>query len=218
MVRGQSSGAEFRADAPTPVGEPAQGRELRARGRRTLRRLLDAGVKVFADRGYHAARVDDIVKLAKTSHGTFYLYFSNKEDLFRTLVGEVAEEMDRLADSLPRIDATPQGRTALRDWIAEFSALYERYGAVIRAWTDAEISSSEFGRVGEGVLGGFSVAVARRLRTAADDGFDPQIAALAVVAMLERLNYYVLTRAVEIDHDTMIDTLTDVTLRALGPR
>src|SRR5262245_44453372 len=100
MVRGQSSAAELRADAPTPVGEPAQGRELRARGRRTLRRLLDAGVKVFADRGYHAARVDDIVKLAKTSHGTFYLYFSNKEDLFRALVGEVAEEMERLAETL----------------------------------------------------------------------------------------------------------------------
>lgn len=218
MVRGQSSAVEFRADAPTPVGEPAQGRELRARGRRTLRRLLDAGVKVFADRGYHAARVDDIVKLAKTSHGTFYLYFSNKEDLFRALVGEVAEEMERLADALPRVDATPAGRTALREWIEEFGALYERYGAVIRAWTEAEISSSELGRVGEGVLGGFSVAVARRLQAAAAEGFDPQIAALAVVAMLERLNYYVVTRAVELDYDTMIDTLTDVTLRALSPR
>jgi hypothetical protein len=126
--------------------------------------------------------------------------------------------MERLADSLPRIDATPEGRAALREWIEEFSALYERYGAVIRAWTEAEISSSELGRVGEGVLGGFSVAVARRLQAAAGEGFDPPIAALAVVAMLERLNYYVVTRAVEIDRDTMIDTLTDVTLRALSPR
>ena len=43
-----------------------------------MRQLLDAGVEVYASKGYFAARVDDIVKLARTSHGTFYLYFANK--------------------------------------------------------------------------------------------------------------------------------------------
>jgi hypothetical protein len=57
--------------AAVQLGTPAQGRELRARGKRTMRKLLDAGVEIFAQRGFHAARVDDIVKLAKTSHGTF---------------------------------------------------------------------------------------------------------------------------------------------------
>src|SRR6185503_19557856 len=67
------------------AGAPTRGRELRARGQRTQARLLEAGARVFAERGYHAARVDDVVKAARTSHGTFYLYFSNKEDLFRAL-------------------------------------------------------------------------------------------------------------------------------------
>ena len=65
-----------------------------------MRQLLDAGAEVFAAKGYHAARVDDIVKLAETSHGTFYLYFSNKEELFRALAAEVADEMQALAESL----------------------------------------------------------------------------------------------------------------------
>ena len=55
---------------------------------------------MFATKGYFAARVDDIVKLAETSHGTFYLYFANKEDLFRALAAEVADEMQTLAESL----------------------------------------------------------------------------------------------------------------------
>ena len=134
------------------LGTPAQGRELRARGRRTMRKLLDAGVEIFAQRGFHAARVDDIVKLAKTSHGTFYLYFSNKEELFRALAHEVAEEMISLADSLPPIDPGPEGRARLRAWLARFVEVYEHYGPVIRAWTEAEIGGSEFGRLGRCLL------------------------------------------------------------------
>src|SRR6266513_4569709 len=81
-------------------GVPAQERELRAQGKKTMRKLLDAAMVVFDKRGFHAARVDDIVKVAKTSHGTFYLYFANKEDLFRTLTADVAEEMTELLESL----------------------------------------------------------------------------------------------------------------------
>src|SRR5262249_12804599 len=71
---GRRAAAGDGASHAAAMGTPVQGRELRARGRRTMRKLLDAGVEIFAQRGFHAARVDDIVKLAKTSHGTFYLY------------------------------------------------------------------------------------------------------------------------------------------------
>src|SRR5919206_1173342 len=89
----------------TRGGAPAQERELRAQGRKTMRRLLDAAMVVFEKRGFHAARVDDIVKVAKTSHGTFYLYFSNKEDLFRALAADAAERTLALAAELGDIGA-----------------------------------------------------------------------------------------------------------------
>lgn len=216
MARDRADGSP-RTARPATGGEPAQARELRARGKRTLRSLLDAGERVFAERGYHAARVDDIVKLARTSHGTFYLYFSNKEDLFRTLVGEVAADMEALASRLPAISPGGDGRAELAAWISEFCELYARSGRVIRAWTEAEITSSELGRVGEGVLGGFSAALAARLAGARRDGFEPQVAALAIVAMLERLNYYALTRQVDLPRDVLVRTLTDVTYRTLQP-
>ena len=74
------------------VGAPASKRVLRSQGRRTMRKLLDAAMVAFDKRGYHATRVNDVVEIAKTSHGTFYLYFSNKEDLLRALVAEAAGE------------------------------------------------------------------------------------------------------------------------------
>ncbi len=200
--------------APAPQSsKPA--RELRARGQQTRRRLLDAGVEVFAARGYHAARVDDIVKVAKTSHGTFYLYFANKEDLFRALAEDVAIEMRALADALPDVTADHEGFVALRIWLAAFADLYGHYGPVIRAWTEAEIGASEFGRLGTGVLAEFTRVLVDRLRDAAPVGVDPVVTSLALVAMIERCNYYVLSHQVQVGRDTMIDTLATVTHAAL---
>lgn len=184
----------------------AQGRELRARGRRTMRRLLDAGAIVFAERGYHAARVDDVVKAARTSHGTFYLYFTSKEDLFRALAGEVAADMVALAGEFPPLRPDAEGPADLRAWLDRFTELYDRAGPVIRAWTDAEISDSEFGRVGGGLVAEFTGRIAARIRPAAPD-LDPQVAAMAIVALIERTSYLAANGSLRADRETLLDTL-----------
>jgi len=56
------------------------------------RRILDAAVKVFARKGYFAARVSDVAKRAGVADGTIYLYFRNKEDILVSLFDEVMAE------------------------------------------------------------------------------------------------------------------------------
>ena len=180
-----------------------------------MRQLLDAGVEVFATKGYFAARVDDIVKVARISHGTFYLYFDNKEDLFRALAAEVADQMQTLAESLGPLEKGPDGQEALRAWIARFVDLYEHFGPIIRAWTEAEIGSHEFGRLGNDVLARFTRVLTLRIAEAAPPDLDPTIAAVALVAMLERLNYYALAGQVRAERADIVDTLALVTQRAL---
>jgi AcrR family transcriptional regulator len=192
-------------------GAPAQERELRAQGRKTMRKLLEAGMVVFERRGYHAARVDDVVKVAKTSHGTFYLYFSNKEDLFRALLADVARELTGLAESLPdRIAPGAEGYAALREWLARFIEIYGHYGPVIRAWTEADVDDNEIGQLGEDVTGEFASALIARVSAAAVDVANPELAALATIAMIERFNYYVVSRRIEADRDEILDTLTAI--------
>ena len=191
-------------------GAPAQERELRAQGRKTMRKLLDAGMVVFERRGYHAARVDDIVKVAKTSHGTFYLYFANKEDLFRALLGDVAVELTQLSEDLGEIGPGKAGYDALREWLARFIDIYERYGPVIRAWTEAEFDDNDVGRLGEEVTTGFAAVLIGRLSEVAVDVPNRQLAALAFIAMVERFNYYVTSRRIDADRDEVLDTLTTI--------
>jgi AcrR family transcriptional regulator len=208
-------------DRPASVGgpgSPAQGRELRARGQRTMRKLLDAGIEVFAARGYHAARVDDVVKAARTSHGTFYLYFANKEDLFQALVADVAEQMTTLARSLGPVTADAAGQAELRAWLDRFTELYLHYGPVLRTWTEAEIDASEMGRVGTDLLGELAVALASAIDGRSVEGIDLTIATVALTAMVERFNYFVLSDQVDAHRDEMLDTLSGVMHHGLfGP-
>lgn len=50
------------------------------------KQILDAALAVFGERGLSNARLDDIAKRAGVSKGTIYLYFPNKEELFREVI------------------------------------------------------------------------------------------------------------------------------------
>ncbi len=50
--------------------------------------ILDAAIRVFAERGYHGARVGDIAEDAGVAHGLLYHYFASKDDVLRTIFTE----------------------------------------------------------------------------------------------------------------------------------
>ncbi|HXF97334.1 MAG TPA: TetR/AcrR family transcriptional regulator [Gaiellaceae bacterium] len=51
-------------------------------------RILEAAVRVFAEHGFHRARVGDIAEDAGVAHGLLYHYFASKEDVLRTIFVE----------------------------------------------------------------------------------------------------------------------------------
>jgi len=55
---------------------------------RTKHLLLSAAAEVFIDRGFDAARVDEIAKRAGVNKRLIYLYFGNKEDIYREVLKE----------------------------------------------------------------------------------------------------------------------------------
>jgi AcrR family transcriptional regulator len=198
-------------DVAPPPGTPAAARELRAQGRKTMRKLLDAGMRVFAERGFHAARVDDIVRAARTSHGTFYLYFANKEELLRALAIQCAQEMGALAGGLGEVAGDEAGAAELRRFLETFFSTYARFGPVLRAWMEGNVEDRETSRLGVVAFTDIATALGSRMRDAGARGDVASISAL--MALLERFAYFLVSRELEFDTDTLFDTVTRVVHR-----
>lgn len=69
--------------------------------------IMEAGKKLFAQKGYYEANVEDIRQAIGIGKGTFYLYFKNKEDLFIAILDDFMNEWARgLKAALADIDPT----------------------------------------------------------------------------------------------------------------
>jgi AcrR family transcriptional regulator len=222
---GQTRGGQLKnrtSGGPQPLrpsvdgGVPALQRELGAHGRETVRRLLEAGVAEFEEAGFQSARVEDIVRRAKTSHGTFYLYFANKDDLFRTLLRDALVDMAEITDEFPVVTSNDAGRAALRRWVERFCDTYADHATVIRILSQAEIVGESVFSDGLQVLFRLSEVMTQGM-TAADggpagDGLHTEHAELTAVAclmMLERINY-LMSAEVRLPKDEMIDRLAAI--------
>jgi len=87
------------------------------RGRRTVRKLIDAAAAEFGERGFHDAAITGITQRAGVALGSFYTYFNSKEEVFRALVREMsratrAHVAEAVKDAPDRIAAERLGLEA----------------------------------------------------------------------------------------------------------
>ncbi len=102
--------------------------------------LFEAAREVFADRGYHGTRVDDIVEAAGVSHGAFYRYFRNKDDLAHLLAAQAMRTVSAAFTEIPDLrEDTPAGKAALRRWLRTYNRAQANETAMIRVWVDAAL-------------------------------------------------------------------------------
>lgn len=69
------------------------------------REICAAALEVFAEKGFAAAKLDEIARRAGVSKGTLYLYFKDKEELFRAVVRDtVAPNIDAIRETVMGVD------------------------------------------------------------------------------------------------------------------
>jgi TetR/AcrR family transcriptional regulator, fatty acid metabolism regulator protein len=131
------------------------------------RLLLEAAVRVFARRGFHAARVGDIAEEAGVAHGLLYHYFSSKEEVLETIFRET------WADLLAAVrDVEESGEPAqeqLRQVAAILLRSWRRDPDLVRVLVRGVARSSELDRrVGD--VGDAFAAIERIVRRGQEAG------------------------------------------------
>jgi AcrR family transcriptional regulator len=121
------------------LAEESPGNVRQRQAAATRLQLLTAACEVFEEKGYQATSVGAITDRAATAHGTFYLYFKNKEDAFCQVMEAVI-----IGDLANAIHATPGvgARERLEQIIRSFFAAYGPHTGLWRAVLEGALQSA----------------------------------------------------------------------------
>jgi AcrR family transcriptional regulator len=111
------------------------------RGRKTLRRLLEAAAAEFGERGYHEAAITGITQRAGVALGTFYTYFESKEEVFRALVRDMSRATR--AHVAEAVKDAPDRLAGERLGLEAFSAFVRRHRELSRSIEEAQFVAED---------------------------------------------------------------------------
>src|SRR6202453_1168309 len=148
--------------------------------RAALRALVDNGRDVFVQRGYHATRVDDLAAAAGVSHGVFYRYFENKNELAIVLTVRAMRSVSDAFVGIP--DLTTSNGPELRRWFRRYNAAQSGEAAMIRVWVDAALEDARMRSLSAAALDWGRRRMVRIL--GGGDSGDVDIEAVVMVALL----------------------------------
>lgn len=181
---------------------------------RTREEFKAAARRVFARSGYLSAKIGDITREAGKSAGTFYLYFTDKEDLLRALVEEFYAELPHnialggngIGDPLQAIEEGLRGY-----WNA-----YQKYQADIVGIFQAAMVDPVYEQIWREIRASGIRMTAHSIRRMQDEGacpgVDPTLLASALCGMVEFACYNWVSRKIdfkdrEIEEEAAIQAL-----------
>lgn len=199
------------------AGAPSR-RQLQAAA--TNEQLLVAAREVFEDKGYAGTTVGAITSAASTAHGTFYLYFRNKEHAFASVIGAVAAELyDEAGAGWGGGDARASIERSIRGFLQVFVA----HRGLWRCLLEGSFANPAIEAMWLEIRQRFIGRIEHNLRLLADAGeirpVHPALAANALGAMVEwsATTQFVLEAppAGGASPEDLVETLTDLWYHAL---
>lgn len=213
-------------EQPVPP-DPAEERGGSSRQRQadaTRRQLLTAAGDIFESSGYQATTVRAITARASTAHGTFYLYFQNKEDVFcRVMETVIVDELEVGTHTF--LEAGPD-RARLADAVRRFSVAYARHVGLWRALLEGILQSRAIKDLWLELRRRTVLQLADQMRSLHGEGLvrplDPLATAHAMTAMTEWLafTHFALDEPGPDPSrpDLLVDTLVDLWLHGIYGR
>ena len=100
-----------------------------ARGQRTLRKILDAALEEFGEKGFSEGSIVGITSRARVALGTFYTYFDSKEAVFQELVRDMSAQVRDhvapvLADATDALDGEGRALASFLEFVRTHRQVY----------------------------------------------------------------------------------------------
>jgi AcrR family transcriptional regulator len=147
------------------------GLSAQERSARRMQQFLEAGLEVFATRGWATSTVADVCRTASLSPRYFYELFGSREDLFRAVTARIAEQVERTVRTVAAVPgATPEQRArAVLGALADYFTADPR---TVRVALMESLATAEFRRQRRQLLESFSALAARLMRALRDTDTD----------------------------------------------
>jgi len=185
----------------------------------TAEQLLAAAREVFESKGYQATTVGAITQAANTAHGTFYLYFKNKEDAFAKVMAQVVSEMFQEAGA----PWTDDPRETLSRATRGFFAVFQAHKGLWRCLLEGMHQSEAIEKMWLELRRPFIERIARNLDRSVASGMarpmNTEVAAHALAAMTEWTAFAHFELGApgpgRVSADELADTVTDLWYHAV---
>jgi AcrR family transcriptional regulator len=203
------------------VSAPSAVTPLTARGQRTRTKLIKSARALFEKNGYLDTSINDIARHARVAYGTFYTYFSSKEEIFAEVVTALVADFRAIAHTEPRSGDGPAARIARAN--RAYLMAYQANAAMMAVLEQAGTFSPLLAEIRRDARVFWVERAQRAIDSWQRQGLvkadiDPYYAATALGSMIDRSAYVWIVLGERFELDTAVDQLTRLYCAALGLR
>ena len=192
------------------------------RGKRSRQALLDGAKRVFGDVGFAEARIVDIAAAAGAASGSFYTYFSSKEEIFMALLRELEDELRSPGHrGTDHAEHAEEPFEQIRRANLAYLASYRENAAVMVVWEQVATLNAEVEALRHDASVRFAGRIQHAIETWQAEGrapasLDAAIAAVALTGMVSNFAYRWCAQGDEYDLEHAADQLSRLWAGALG--
>ncbi len=190
--------------------------------RERKKQILDAAERVFAERGFDKARMDDIVQESGLSKGALYWYYKSKDAIIRALLDRVFISEMQGAEQLVELDASASERLKL--FVEYVVREYKRFEKLLPLAYEFIALAYRSKAVRESLVGyyeHYADLIAEVIEQGVNRGefkpCDPRNASVALIGMYEGIALLWFLDPTRIDWDRMSEQPLEIFLAGLRP-
>jgi len=153
--------------------------------------IMAVASQVFAEKGYYATTISDLATAAGIAKGTIYWYFNNKRSIMIAILDDISQEIVKTFGGI--LMSAPDGLEAILGCVAPALDLLEKHGPIYLMYfleigsTDRTIQE-KYRNIYMIVHAGTKAAIKRGVDDGAIRDVNPDLAAYAVMGLVERVN------------------------------